>query len=947
MNLKRKKNFIKLFVFVLAVSFLFCLKFSNLTFKVNATGNLEQLNVSYNSAILTIALPNGTAGYQYQYWIKTRVETDNNVTNTVKNQYIWKMVQGFTTETTKSIGVNDNYLCDCKYNIIVRIKDSNNNFIKEVHGVYSPEDVNQVNIESISVDGILGEEIYVVDKSNGNFQINIYGNTAVKTYSIYNENILLQQNSTGIFDIDISSFENGFYDIKIKATNENEVNSAEKEIKIYLYGDYKPDKVAVIKDLVGTSNAIGETLFKMELEYSDGTNILKADIDKFDLSLKSGERIALLTDASNNITTGILEVSFTINYNNKYGIYRTFGCVKRKEIEQSDDNIIVYYSGYAREANVEQQSDAYSAIIGETINISSEGFITGDTGNFLYAYYREDASGWILIKDYSLNNEFIWMPTKSGIYNIQVRIKDEKNGGSYEAIASKVYTIEGMTLQNNVFINIYDYITNDEITTNLIVGRPYKLSAEYDGIENVLYKFLLTNQNLGTIYLSKFTTSPYLIFIPFKIDTYKLTVRIINSENFGYQDKFDSFSINSELFFHKITLVNGDIENIINVYDGKVADLPTDVLGWTEDLDSGEYFNKDTAIKSDMTLYAVKYNNNWNNFENAEDKFSVLGYNDGYCLPIDINTETIQLIDNDSTGKAMRISIDSTQSCRGASIKVDNSIKISDIAWINIRFKKIAVGGVANKWFEFKLGVVSDCNNANDSKINNIYSFNSTTQSTDWSIMTFTYQDIASAIENNKEFGIYLENISFSMPYGGSIVFDIDYIEIVTKNDESLLDFGSNQTKLLVDKVIGTGYYDYWYQGYVDVVSDVNSEDGSVLKAVMNTSNTVTGGQSVGFKINISDIQDINIDDIASITVKWRTDVTNYPGWLRIIINNDIVDNVGSVNASSITSSNYSTKTLGSLSKYSGQKLESIGFTLKDSNKNADLYIDSIIIVMN
>jgi len=88
-------------------------------------------------------------------------------------------------------------------------------------------------------------------------------------------------------------------------------------------------------------------------------------------------------------------------------------------------------------------------------------------------------------------------------------------------------------------IEIYDYNSDEsEEPMFILAGNPYKIKAVYNdsNAEDLLYMFTLTNNNLGTVYLNNFTTSPYYIFVPWKGDSYKITVRIINTNSFGYKD---------------------------------------------------------------------------------------------------------------------------------------------------------------------------------------------------------------------------------------------------------------------------------------------------------------------------------------------------------------------------------------------------------------------------
>jgi hypothetical protein len=65
----------------------------------------------------------------------------------------------------------------------------------------------------------------------------------------------------------------------------------------------------------------------------------------------------------------------------------------------------------------------------------------GSGGNsLLYAFYRHEAKGYVVLQEYSKKNTLDWKPASSGQYTILVRVKDV-NSGSYEDEEKFLYTI--------------------------------------------------------------------------------------------------------------------------------------------------------------------------------------------------------------------------------------------------------------------------------------------------------------------------------------------------------------------------------------------------------------------------------------------------------------------------------------------------------------------------
>jgi hypothetical protein len=254
-----------------------------------------------------------------------------------------------------------------------------------------------------------------------------------------------------------------------------------------------------------------------------------------------------------NPDTGVLEAVYTTNYAG-HGIYRLYGTVSRKAVSGKDDEIIVYYNKYARTASLTQTSDTdnYTVVAGNTINITAEGAIgigeneaKVDAGDLRYAFYREDASGWVLVKDYSTDNTLTWTPVRPGKYNIQVRVKDV-NAGNYEKTANKVYTVTSTDLSSEILtVEVYEY-QGGGVAASYAAGTPYKITAQYGGLEEgVLYMFTLYSANLGTVYLNNFTTNNSIMFVPNKNDTYVITARVISESSFGYMDLSKSVTIST------------------------------------------------------------------------------------------------------------------------------------------------------------------------------------------------------------------------------------------------------------------------------------------------------------------------------------------------------------------------------------------------------------------
>jgi len=496
------------------------------------------------------ATTTANSAYEYQYWIKTKVQTDLS-DNLANEQFTWQMVRGFNGDHVANLTVSEDNKENGKYHVIVRVKEGAT-LIDDIYGSYAAAGISEVKVEDKAVHGDM------IISRNSTVKVEIISHSAnISKYALYygdDKSTTLSSAESGVFNVPMN-FQTGYHIFRA----EIETTGGEKDsqyFQVYVYDEYVAEERPVIASFTPTAQVGSVATFTMEVEYADGTPILYADRNNFNYSLVSGG----ITATPDIIQVGdYFKVEFDVDYGGYHGIYQTTATVSRggiNGINGADDKVIMYYDGYAREATLTQTASQTSVTLPippstnyTSITIGATGSITGAENDLLYAFYREDASGWVLIRDYSTDTSFTWTPTKAGTYNIQARIKEynEQNKGSYEKTASVIYTVDSVSLEEEkLSVNIWDYETSTQVTS-LVAGKPYKLEAYYNGTEEILYMFTLWSKDLGTIYLNKYSISPYLMFIPAKADSYKITARAISLNSFGYKDISHSRTINTVL----------------------------------------------------------------------------------------------------------------------------------------------------------------------------------------------------------------------------------------------------------------------------------------------------------------------------------------------------------------------------------------------------------------
>ena len=490
------------------------------------------IDVNISGDDLTIATSQKD-GCLYQYWIKLFVSTDGE-NNLNKNSYFWNMVQPFIQSNSITIPFSESNIQN-DLNIIIRIND--NGEIKQQYKYFNIQDLNLPQIENIKTNGENITDNIIAVKKSELLNITAIGNKDNLSYNLYKDDDVIYSNNSGEFDIDLSEFYEGYQDFYIKANDGT--NEDIKQFKAYIYDTYNT-KSPVIYSIDGNSLSNGQTTFSMQVKYADGSNILNEDINNLDFSLLSNSVCLQQTNAY--FDNGIYTLQYYIDYNNKHGIYRLYGQAKRNDLNTCDV-MIKYYKEYARDSILTINASDITTNVGSDIIISASGNINNENDGVLYAFYREDASGWTLIKDYSENNMLIWRPLKAGLYKIQARIKGVGEG-CYELAKSEIFTVTGNSLNEEITFYITDIETNEQNVTILSAGKPYMLCAETEN-SNVLYMYTVYNHSTGLLYLNNYSTKNTFIFIPDKPADYILTVRVITADNFGFKDKSVSLNVQS------------------------------------------------------------------------------------------------------------------------------------------------------------------------------------------------------------------------------------------------------------------------------------------------------------------------------------------------------------------------------------------------------------------
>jgi len=507
-----------------------------------------------------ISLYNTDKLYTYQYWIKQNIAADKNTENLAATGAIWQLVQGYSPDRNafKTLEMDEvlpygNFI-DANGNItvLIRAKDTDGS-VKEFYKVFTREAINMPYINAVYVNGrhVAGNGVALSEAETLRIVPEI--NIAVDSVSLQSGRQLLSSSlSGGAFNISAAELSTGYN--KLSITAQRDGKSATTAFTVYIYRDYNADEVVVIDSVEYADKADGSTDFILNLSYANGDAIADGS-QGFDVLLTSGKLKGIPNAA------GVVGGKLTVNvpYDGKYGIYQTTIQTTSADNRVVYDKAVRYYKYGDRAATADFTVNGNSGTTFEITDTSGVSIAATQStkivgaDSLIYEFYREDATGWTLIK-LGTSGELDWQPSRSGTYRISMRVRDANStvAASYEAEVSKQITVilGGSGLSGDVEIVITDYRTGDVVTpgTALESGVPYIFTATYTGNDklNVLYMFTFRNSNLGTIYLNKFSPSQSVIFIPNKADnSINIEARVIDVESFGFKDTSFNMPIHS------------------------------------------------------------------------------------------------------------------------------------------------------------------------------------------------------------------------------------------------------------------------------------------------------------------------------------------------------------------------------------------------------------------
>ncbi|NLP48934.1 MAG: hypothetical protein GX345_08365 [Clostridiales bacterium] len=519
---------------------------------------------------IAVTITGFSEDYSYQIWSYQKITSDlilDDEADIPANQWVLSMpyTKGAmgTLEDDKLVFIIDKFTSPNEnYTVALRIADENGDYIFELNNSYTAEDLDIAVITKVLVDGeyVKGSaqddsdpysEIRLVkDIADGSTTIKVVGNFEDLTYTA---TVLdMAEDLTPVngneFVWNISGLEPRSYTVKVTASNDN--SSDERTLHFTLYSLDEEVEYAEIDELEITGGGVISNLYNI-ITTNIGIKPTSNKVGHFYYRIgEPGRKAPINSDKSYNDAQLDQDMD-------AYGYYQLTGLVNRDSGLATpggwDDGIIKHF-------NIKRSSDPSSLTVevngngghsftlnkGLPITIVAEASIAGiGSESVEYSFWRYDAKGYILVKDWSADNFLTWTPGKVGDYNIQVRAKGEL-AKSYEV--SKSIAVSIVDPDESKAQGVVITINEEGLNANAKARVPIMIKANATGSDgdDLLYKFYIHDEFMLTRQLRNYSPSGDVLWTPRKAGTYQIMVLVKNQVSYGKYDAIKRVTVTVE-----------------------------------------------------------------------------------------------------------------------------------------------------------------------------------------------------------------------------------------------------------------------------------------------------------------------------------------------------------------------------------------------------------------
>ncbi len=509
--------------------------------------NNAQVKLSKVGSDLVVNITGQQSTYKYQIWTYQTITSDV-VGGSATSADRWILSQAYTLGSAGVAAANggiDYTIADFtppsgKYMVSVRILDASDNYVGEIKDSFTSADIGIVSIDKVLVDGKFtsGQEIKEI-KTGAMVNINIDANiTSGTTYKLNVVGVghLVASGDANNFNWDISALTPGKYTVVATAINAG--NSSSKTITFNLYQTgLATGYFGAVSGMTITAGAANH--YNIVPAFTNGT---------FRYTVNEPGKTPIY--ASTNITSAEFvamgsSIDCTIS---QYGIYQILGYVNRTGSTTADDVIFKMLdvkraagtSTAGLTANVDLGSDVLK---GTAVSFTATSDIAGIGATTVqYSFWRSDASGHVLVKDWSTDNTLDWTPAKVGNYTIEVRAKGI-DAGSYEVM--KTVSVNVTDATDEIAKGVVITLNQSELNANATARVPIIINANATSTNStdLLYKINVYSTKSGLTGLKDYSSESSCTWIPNTAGTYQVMVLVRNNASYGQYDAIESFTV--------------------------------------------------------------------------------------------------------------------------------------------------------------------------------------------------------------------------------------------------------------------------------------------------------------------------------------------------------------------------------------------------------------------
>ncbi|MEI6579294.1 MAG: Ig-like domain-containing protein, partial [Eubacteriales bacterium] len=533
-----------------------------ITVTTNDGGKTATCDLTVKKPIVTVTIVDGklninikgwNSNYSYQIWTYQNVESDIFLDGTPDVRADQWILSGKYTFGSSAIQEPDGSISfqidlpatapDGNYTVSIKVQDADGHFMGDLTDSYTPEQIGFVTISKVLVDGQATYSNETKEtKAGATVALKIIASNA-DYYSISINGVDYFPNSTNNeFIWNIQYVYPGSYTLVFTALNTSSGSSFKKTVVFKLYSRENLN-YGIINSMVSTVKTEGaRNYFELEPQLVNG--------DYFYYTIGEQGRTPSIRSGMLAKTTKYTEEMGA----KRIGIYEVFGYITRASSVTYDDGIqsqVIYprtggplnMSTFLNGTNTDTLGNL-TCEKGTEMNFSAIASISNLTqAQIEYSYWRYDALGFVLIKDWSSSNTLAWTPARAGTYSIQVRAKGV-DAGSYEVAKSLEVKVSNADIAHSISV-----ITNSVyLNANAQARIPIVITADATDSsgEPLLYKFYAYDNNLGTTMLQQFSPLQSCEWTPRKAGTYKISILVKNEASFGKYDAMETFTVNVE-----------------------------------------------------------------------------------------------------------------------------------------------------------------------------------------------------------------------------------------------------------------------------------------------------------------------------------------------------------------------------------------------------------------